>query len=71
MAEKNIHRIKVFDSKLKALIIFTLTALIMVSCRDDRGLVVEKIKKASKLSTTEFTIDKVVFGVKRKNCFGW
>jgi hypothetical protein len=43
-----------------------LSALLMVSCRDDRGLVVGKIKKASKLSTTEFTIDKVVFGVKRK-----
>ena len=41
-------------------------AVIMVSCSDDRGLVVGKIKKASKLSTTEFTIDKVVFGVKRK-----
>ena len=66
MAEKIIHRIKVLESKLKTLIILILTAVIMVSCQDDRGLVVGKIKKASKLSTTEFTIDKVVFGVKRK-----
>lgn len=37
------------------------------SCKkDDRGLVVGKVKKASKLATTEFTIDKIVFGVKRK-----
>jgi hypothetical protein len=41
-------------------------AIVLVSCRDDRGLVVGKIKKASKLATTEFTIDKVVYGVKRK-----
>jgi hypothetical protein len=38
----------------------------MISCKDDRGLVVGKIKKASKLATTEFTIDKIVYGVKRK-----
>jgi hypothetical protein len=36
------------------------------SCKDKRGLAVGKIKKASKLATTEFVIDKVVFGVKRK-----
>lgn len=66
MSENNIHRIKAFQSNLKTLIFLALTAIMMVSCRDDRGLVVGKIKKASKLSTTEFTIDKVVFGVKRK-----
>ncbi len=66
MSENNIHRIKAFQSNLKMLIFLALTAIMMVSCRDDRGLVVGKIKKASKLSTTEFTIDKVVFGVKRK-----
>lgn len=37
-----------------------------VSCKDKRGLVVGKIQKASKLSTTEFKVDKLVFGVKDK-----
>jgi len=37
------------------------------SCqKDDRGLLVGKIQKASKLSTTEFTIDKIVHGTKTK-----
>jgi len=40
--------------------------LLLTACRDDRGLVVGKIKRASKLATTEFTIDKIVYGVKRK-----
>jgi len=40
--------------------------LVFSSCRDERGLVVGKVKKASKLATTEFTIDKIVYGVKRK-----
>lgn len=38
----------------------------LVSCKDERGFVVGKVKKASKLATTEFTIDKIVYGVKRK-----
>ncbi|MAE86797.1 MAG: hypothetical protein CMB80_28945 [Flammeovirgaceae bacterium] len=42
-----------------------------VSCqRDNRGLVVGKIHKASKLATTEFTIDKIVHGTKTKK-LGW
>lgn len=41
--------------------------LIMVSCqRDQRALVVGKIQQASDLATTEFVIDKVVFGTKTK-----
>ena len=39
------------------------------SCKDNRGLVVGKIQKASKLSTTEFKVDKLVFGVKNKRIF--
>lgn len=46
-------------------LLFILTVL-TTGCRDDRGLVVGKVKKASKLATTEFTVDKIVFGVKRK-----
>lgn len=36
------------------------------SCKDDRGLVVGRIHKASKLATTEFTIDKIVYGTETK-----
>lgn len=52
----------------RLIFILTLTVLVLslTACRDERGLVVGKVKKASKLATTEFTIDKVVFGVKRK-----
>ncbi len=38
----------------------------MVSCNNKRALVVGKIQKASKLATSEFTVDKLVFGVKNK-----
>ena len=38
--------------------------------RDNRALVVGKIHKASKLATTEFTIDKIVHGTKTKK-LGW
>lgn len=40
--------------------------IMLLSCKEDRGLVVGKVKKASKLATAEFTIDKIVYGVKRK-----
>lgn len=46
---------------LLLMLVMTLSA-----CKDNRGMVVGKIKKASKLSTTEFTIEKIVFGVKQK-----
>jgi hypothetical protein len=39
------------------------------SCKEKRGLIVGKIQKASKLSTTEFKVDKLVFGVKDKRIF--
>lgn len=38
----------------------------LAACRDNRGMVVGKVKKASKLATVEFTIDKLVYGVKSK-----
>jgi hypothetical protein len=45
---------------------WVLITFFAISCEEDHGLVVGKIKKASKLATTEFTVDKIVFGVKRK-----
>ena len=40
----------------------------LTSCEnDDRAMVVGKIQEASDLATTEFVIDKVVFGTKTKN----
>jgi hypothetical protein len=52
--------------RLIPILVITALTLSLTACRDERGLVVGKVKKASKLATTEFTIDKVVFGVKRK-----
>ena len=46
--------------------IFLAACILLGSCKKDNGYVVGKIKKASKLSTTEFNIDKIVFGVKKK-----
>jgi len=66
MSERKNHTINFNNRAVFISVIFVLSALLLVSCKDDRGLVVGKIKKASKLSTTEFTIDKVVYGVKRK-----
>ena len=40
--------------------------ILLGSSKKDNGYVVGKIKKASKLSTTEFNIDKIVFGVKQR-----
>ena len=40
---------------------------LLVSCqKDERGLVVGKIQRASDLATTEFTVDKIVHGTKTK-----
>ncbi|MCF8374029.1 MAG: DUF4230 domain-containing protein [Bacteroidales bacterium] len=48
------------------LCIFVL-AFVAFSCQDDqRALVVGKIQSASKLATTEFTVDKIVHGTKTK-----
>ncbi|WP_424961225.1 DUF4230 domain-containing protein [Ekhidna sp.] len=51
---------------MKRLIYIVSLLILVTACKDDQGLVVGKIKKASKLATTEFTIDKIVYGVKRK-----
>lgn len=40
-----------------------------MSCEKDHSLVVGKIKEASSLATTQFTVDKLVYGVKKKNLF--
>lgn len=69
MSGKSSHISPVLNKTISLLTIIFLSAVLLVSCSDDRGLVVGKIKKASKLATTEFTIDKVVFGVKRKRLF--
>ncbi len=46
---------------LAILLVFT-----CVSCKEKRGLVVGKIQQAAKLSTTEVTVEKLVWGVKNK-----
>lgn len=52
---------------LLRLLVMSLFVFGFMSCqKNQRGLVVGKIKKASKLATTEYTIDKIVYGVKRK-----
>lgn len=48
-----------------------LLAILLASCkRDDRFIVVSKIRQAAKLATTEMTIDKVVFGTSDKRILG-
>jgi len=46
-------------------------ALLFLTCckKNDRALVVSKIQKASELTTTEFKVDKLVYGVKDKTIF--
>ena len=61
----NPHKLSL--TALHILFLGVIVALFLSSCnRDNRGLVVGKIKKASKLATAEFTVDKIVYGVKRK-----
>ncbi len=57
---------------LKSLFFILVVSVVsLTSCKkDNRGLVVGKIHKASKLATTEFTIDKIVHGTKTKK-LGW
>ena len=46
---------------------FLLTFLLLVSCKkDNNSLVVGKIQNANELTTTEFTVDKIVHGTKEK-----
>ena len=56
--------------KVKLLILLIFIFLLSSCRKDNRGLVVGKIHKASKLATTEFTIDKIVHGTKTKK-IGW
>ena len=51
---------------IKKLLYILIVLSLLYSCDNKRALVVGKIQKASKLATTEFTIDKLVFGVKNK-----
>ncbi|MFA6401114.1 MAG: DUF4230 domain-containing protein [Salinivirgaceae bacterium] len=46
-----------------------MVVMLFASCRDDRSLVVGKIKKSAHLATTQFTIDKLVYGVQNKKLF--
>ncbi|MFP4470083.1 MAG: DUF4230 domain-containing protein [Bacteroidales bacterium] len=48
-----------------------LLILILASCRENRrAMVVSKIRQASLLATTEFTIDKTVFATREKKLLG-
>tara|TARA_R110002124_G_scaffold57700_2_gene161257 strand:- start:11141 stop:11764 length:624 start_codon:yes stop_codon:yes gene_type:complete len=59
------------DSLKKRLLYITVIVTIILSAtackKDDRGLVIGKIQRASDLVVTEFVVDKVVFGRKEKN----
>ena len=51
---------------IQVVLLFAL-AISVISCKkNDRALVVGKIQNASDLATTEFVIDKIVFGTKTK-----
>jgi len=56
--------------KVPRIFLILLLICLLASCKDNRALVVGKVKKASKLATTEFTIDKIVYGIQRKR-FLW
>lgn len=60
---------KLFKSNISSAIVAAGCMLMtIVSCQeDDRAIVVGKIQSASDMVTTEFTVDKVVFGTKTKN----
>ena len=47
-------------------LLILLMVLMISACSNKRGLVVGRIKQSAKLSTTEFTVDKLVWGVKDK-----
>jgi hypothetical protein len=56
--------------KMHKIFLLLISAVLLLSCaRDDRGLVVGKVQQASKLATTEFTIDKMIFGTQDKKLF--
>lgn len=48
-------------------LLLLMMAVLVSSCKNnDRALIVGKIQNASDLATTEFVIDKIVFGTKTK-----
>ncbi len=52
-------------------IAFLVLIFLTASCkRDDRFILVSKIRQAAKLATTEMTVDKVVFGTSDKRILG-
>ncbi len=63
---------KLLLKTMHKLFICILLAIIMFSsCKDEkRALVVSKVKQASKLATTEFTIDKTIFATRDKKLLG-
>lgn len=48
------------------IMLFVLASIVSSCKKNDRALVVGKIQNASDLATTEFVIDKIVFGTKTK-----
>lgn len=54
----------------KWLILLILMIFLSACKKDERALIVGKIKSANQLATTEFTIDKVVFGSREKRLLG-
>lgn len=56
-----------FQRHLSRAVAFFLTLLLFSCQKDERALVVGKIQSAGDLVTSEFTVDKVVFGRKTKN----
>jgi len=55
----------------KSLIFILLILIAFSSCKEEkRAIVVSKVKQASKLATTEFTIDKTIFATRDKKLLG-
>lgn len=48
------------------ILIFTIIALLLISCKDKRYFTVSKVKDAAKLATSETIIDKIVIGNEEK-----
>ena len=51
---------------MRIVLVFLIVVLLHSCQKDQRALVVGKIQSASKLATTEFTVDKIVHGTKVK-----
>lgn len=55
----------------KSFIFILMILMLLSSCKEEkRAIVVSKIKQASKLATTEFTIDKTIFATRDKKMLG-